>query len=99
MTTKEEYLLHTWPKQQAKGKVIYVTYYALFYALIVSVISFLIQNSDLSAMEMLLSTEFLIKLALFATIGAVMASFKWKANNKKYEELKRQSEQEAGSQL
>ena len=99
MTSKEEYLLETWPKQQAKGKPMYVVSYVLLYSAIVGIVSLLFRVDDGPVMDVIVSTEFLVKLAIFATIGLVIAHYKWKANNKKYEALKRQRDEQPNSQL
>ncbi|WP_162427614.1 hypothetical protein [Pontibacter pudoricolor] len=99
MTPKEEYLLHTWPKQQAKGKTTYMASHALIYGLLVGFFSLMFRYGDAPVMEMVLSLEFLAKLVLFVVIGLIMANYKWKANNRKYDKLKHQSEQQPASQL
>ena len=93
MTTKEEFLLHTWPKQQAKGKKMYMAYHALIYGLLVGVFSLLFRYDEAPLMDMILSKEYLVKLALFTVIGLVMANYKWKSNNKKYDALKQKREE------
>lgn len=90
MNAKDKYLLETWPKQQAKGKMMYMVYHALIYGLLVGVISLLFRNEDGPVMDLILSKEYLIKFALFTTIGVIMANYKWKANNKRHETLKQQ---------
>ncbi len=93
MTTKEQYLLETWPKQQAKGKLTYMAFHALFYSVIVGAISLLFRIGDAPIIDIIFSKEYLIKLVLFTAIGLVIANYKWNANNKKYDELKQQSKQ------
>ncbi|NDK57661.1 hypothetical protein [Pontibacter fetidus] len=90
MTSKDEYLLQTWPKQQAKGKTAYMATHSLIYAVLVGIITILFDLGDASVKDIILSKEFLVKLALFTTIGAIMANYKWKTNTKKYEALKEQ---------
>ena len=99
MTSKDEYLLQTWPKQQAKGKITYMAFHALFYGVIVGVLSLIFELGNAPVMELVLSKEYLIKLALFTAIGLIMANYKWKANNRKYEELKNKHEDQPDSQL
>lgn len=94
MSPREQYLLATWPKQQAKGKTMYLAYNALTYAVIVGVVTLLLGFQGESVMDIIFSTDFLARMCIFTLIGVVIASFKWKANNKRYDKLKRLSEQE-----
>ncbi|NEM99531.1 hypothetical protein [Pontibacter burrus] len=93
MNAKDKYLLETWPKQQAKGKMMYMVYHALIYGLLVGVISLLFRNDDGPVLDLILSKDYLVKFALFTTIGVIMANYKWRANNKRYEALKQQNDQ------
>jgi uncharacterized membrane protein YfcA len=99
MTSKDEYLLHSWPKQQAKGKITYMALHALIYGFLVGFLSLMFGLGDAPLMEMVFSLEFLAKLVLFLVIGLMMANYKWKSNSRKYDELRRQSEQQPESQL
>lgn len=88
MNEKDLRFINSWQKHQARGKASYLIGYALIYALITGAISLLFKDGDISTIKLLQTTEFLGRLFLFTSIGLILAHFKWKNNNTRYEEIK-----------
>lgn len=77
----------------------YMATHALIYAVLVGIISLLFSLGDAPVKDIILSKDYLTKLVLFTIIGVIMANYKWNANNKKYETLKQQPEEQPEAQL
>jgi predicted membrane channel-forming protein YqfA (hemolysin III family) len=88
ISEKENSFLNTWQKYRERGKTIYMAGYAMIYALVVGIVSLVSRVDNTPVRELLFSWEFLTKLILFMAIGLILAHFKWKAKNKRFDEIK-----------
>ncbi len=88
MIEKDEAFVATWQSYRERGKAVYMAGYALIYILVTGAVSLIFRENDAPMKDIFLSNEFLLRLVIFALVGLILAHFKWKSKNKRYDEIK-----------
>lgn len=89
LNESEAKYLQKWRKTIERGRITYIITYGLLWGVFVAIFSHLLsfwgQENLLSSF---LTTDFLIRLAVFALGGIGMYTLQWRSNYKKYNQLK-----------
>ncbi|MCC9165966.1 hypothetical protein [Pontibacter harenae] len=87
MNKLDQKFIEQWSKQEEKGMLRNVLSFGILWGAFTSIFSNLFRLRDNTLSEIYLSTDFLLRLAVFTIGGLLLGANKWRKNQKRYRQL------------